>query len=335
MKTVIVTGGLGFIGSNLIKYLNKKKFFVVNIDKFSYSSNYNNIPKNLNNYRFYKKDINDRIGIRKILKKHKPLYIFNCAAETHVDRSIDDPKAFIKSNINGLFNLLEEIKYLNKIKLIHISTDEVYGDININSRSKEYDPYKPSSPYAASKAAGDLLIKSYIRTYKINAIITHCCNNYGPNQFFEKFIPTIIYKMIKKKNIPLYGEGLNIREWIYVKDHCTALIKIAQKGINGETYNIGSGNRVKNIKLVKKIIKIFKKLKNIKTIKSKILLVKDRPGHDFCYSLDSTKIKKAIKWKCRIDLENGLKKTIVWYLNYFSNKTNLNKNHKRLGLKND
>ena len=222
MKKVIVTGGLGFIGSNLIKILNQKKFFIINIDKVSYASNKKNIPANIKNYKFYKENINNKHFIINILKKYQPSLIFNLAAETHVDKSIDGPKNFINSNILGVFNLLEAIRtYKKKIKLIHISTDEVYGDINKLS-SKENDAYNPSSPYSASKASGDLLIKSYIRTYNLPAVITNCCNNYGPNQYPEKLIPTIIYKITRNETIPIYGNGKNVREWIHVNDHCEA-----------------------------------------------------------------------------------------------------------------
>jgi dTDP-glucose 4,6-dehydratase len=252
MKKIIVTGGLGFIGSNLINIL-KNKYFIINIDKISYASNFNNIDTNIKNYKFYEEDINNKIFIKNILKKYNPSIIFNLAAETHVDRSIDGPKKFIESNILGVFNLLESIRnHKKKIKLIHISTDEVYGDIKKNYKSKEEDAYNPSSPYSASKASGDFLIKSYIRTYKMPAIITNCCNNFGPNQYPEKLIPTIIYNILNKKPIPIYGKGANVREWIYVKDHCDAIIKIAEKGIVGENYNIGSGIVLNNIQIAKK-----------------------------------------------------------------------------------
>ena len=255
MKTIIVTGGLGFIGSNLINILCKKKYFIINIDKITYASNFNNISKNIKNYKFYKQDINNQNFIKKILNKYNPSLIFNVAAETHVDRSIDGPKQFMDTNIYGVFNILEAIrKFKKKIKLIHVSTDEVYGDIPKNKSSKETDPYNPSSPYSASKASSDLLIKSYVRTYKIPAIITNCCNNYGPNQYPEKLIPTIIYKIINEKPIPIYGNGKNIREWIHVEDHCRAIIKISDKGLLGENYNIGSGIELNNIDIVKKII---------------------------------------------------------------------------------
>jgi dTDP-glucose 4,6-dehydratase len=333
MKKVIVTGGLGFIGSNLIKILNKKKFFVINIDKVSYASNKKNIPNNIQNYRFYKENINNRNFIIKILNKYQPSLIFNLAAETHVDKSIDGPKSFINSNILGVFNLLEAIrKYKKKIKLINVSTDEVYGDIN-KLGSKENDAYYPSSPYSASKASGDLLIKSYIRTYNLPAIITHCCNNYGTNQYPEKLIPTIIYKIIRNEPIPIYGRGKNIREWMHVKDHCHALIKIAMKGKVGESYNIGSGIKMQNLEIMKKIISIFKENNINEKNKINFIFVKDRPGHDFRYSLNSSKLKKELKWKCKINFNEGLKETICWYINKFNNNFFKGKNFKnRIGL---
>jgi dTDP-glucose 4,6-dehydratase len=257
------------------------------------------------------------------------------AAETHVDRSIDGPKQFIDSNIYGVFNLLEAVRtFKKKIKLIQVSTDEVYGDIVKNKSSKESDPYNPSSPYSASKASGDLLIKSYIRTYKIPAIITHCCNNYGPNQYLEKLIPTIIYKIINKKPIPIYGNGKNIREWIHVDDHCNALINIAEKGLLGENYNIGSGVELNNIDIVKKIISSFKEIDINLANKAKFIFVKDRPGHDLRYSLNSTKIKRHLKWKCKYNFNEGINKTIIWYVDKFNNNFFKNKNFQdRIGLK--
>ena len=333
MKKVIVTGGLGFIGSNLIRILNKKKFFIINIDKISYASNKKNIPANIKNYKFYKENINNKHFIINILKKYQPSLIFNLAAETHVDKSIDGPKNFINSNILGVFNLLEAIRaYKKKIKLIHISTDEVYGDINKLS-SKENDTYNPSSPYSASKASGDLLIKSYIRTYGMPAIITNCCNNYGPNQYPEKLIPTIIYKIIRNESIPIYGNGKNIREWINVKDHCEALIQISKNGKIGESYNIGSGIKMQNIEIMRKIISIFKEININQKNKINFFFVKDRPGHDFRYSLNSSKLLKELKWKCKIKLNEGLKETIYWYVDKFNNNFFKNKKFKnRVGL---
>ena len=334
MKKIIVTGGLGFIGSNLINIL-QKKYFIINIDKVSYASNHNNIDPYIKNYKFYKQDINNKIFIQNILKKYKPSIIFNLAAETHVDRSIDGPRQFIESNIIGVFNLLEAIRgYNKKIKLIHVSTDEVYGDLKKNYKSKEEDSYNPSSPYSASKASGDLLIKSYIRTYKVPAVITNCCNNFGPNQYPEKLIPTIIYKILNKKPIPIYGIGKNVREWIYVEDHCNALIKVAEKGIVGENYNIGSGIVLNNIQIAKKIISSFKKINHNKNIKSKILLVKDRPGHDLRYCLNSSKILNKLGWECQSSFDQSIDETIIWYIDKFKTDYFKNKYFKfRLGLK--
>ena len=334
MKKVIVTGGLGFIGSNLINIL-KKKYFIINIDKVTYASNFKNIDPDIKNYKFYKQDINNKIFIKKILKKYHPSIIFNLAAETHVDRSIDGPKQFIESNILGVFNLLESIRnYKKKIKLIHISTDEVYGDIKKKHKSKEEDRYNPSSPYSASKASGDLLIKSYIRTYRIPAIITNCCNNFGPNQYPEKLIPTIIYNILNKKPIPIYGIGKNVREWIYVEDHCNALIKIAENGIIGENYNVGSGTTLNNIQIVEKIMLNFKKINRSQNIKSKIYFIKDRPGHDLRYCLDSSKIKNELKWKCKSSFDQRINETITWYINKFKDNYFKNKDFKyRIGLK--
>jgi dTDP-glucose 4,6-dehydratase len=337
MKTAIITGGLGFIGSNLIKNLTKNNYFIINIDKVSYASNFKNIPSDIKNYKFYKLDINQQDKLKNILKKYNPDKIFNLAAETHVDRSIENPKSFIKSNILGVFSILEslrEYKKFNykKIKLIHISTDEVYGDIKSGKKSIETDRYNPSSPYAASKASSDLLIHSYIRTYKIPAVITNCCNNYGPGQFPEKLIPTIIYNLTKNNNIPIYGTGKNIREWIYVDDHCDALIKVSDKGILGEQYNVGSGIKLNNLEVAKKIIFLFKKINN-QDCNSEIIFVKDRPGHDVCYSLDSSKIKQQMKWEPQNNFDLGIKKTIEWYIEKFSTSFFNKKNYgKRIGL---
>ena len=318
MKKVIVTGGLGFIGSNLIKILLKKKYYVVNLDKITYSSNFYNVKEfsKSRNYKFIKIDINNRKKFLQILKKFKPSAIFNLAAETHVDRSIDRPETFIKNNILGVFNLLEAfrifIKKNKKIKLIHISTDEVYGDI-LNGRSKEDDAYKPSSPYAASKASSDHLVYSYIRTFKIPAIVTNCSNNYGPKQHPEKLIPKLIYNIVNNKNLPIYGKGLNSREWIYVDDHCEALIKIFERGKIGNFYNIGSNLNLNNLKISKLLIKIAKAKFNIGE-NVKIKFVKDRPGHDMRYALNSSKLIMKLRWKPKINILNGLIKTFDWYL---------------------
>ncbi len=339
MKKIIVTGGSGFIGSNLVNYLINKKYFVINIDKLTYASNrYDNKIRNRKNYKFFKVDINNKTQLIKIIKANKPKVIFNLAAESHVDRSIDDPKTFIHTNINGTFNLLECVRYLKnkkqKIKFIHISTDEVYGDIKPNLRSKENSKYEPNSPYAASKASSDHLVKAYVRTYKINALISNCCNNYGPYQFPEKLIPKTILNIFNNKQLPIYSKGENSREWIHVKDHCEALLTLYLKGKTGESYNIGTGINMKNIVLVKKILKICKQMKIKIGKKTKIKYVKDRPGHDFRYALNSDKIFKNLRWKSKIKFEEGLKETIEWYLQNKKFLSQISKNYeKRLGLK--
>jgi len=315
MKKVIVTGGLGFIGSNLIDLLLKKKFFVINIDKKTYSSNLYNTKefKNSKKYRFIKLDIKDK-KFKEILFKFKPVGIFNLAAETHVDRSIDNPGSFIQSNIVGVYNLLESFKNFskkNKSKLIHISTDEVYGDI-LTGRSHERYPYMPSSPYAASKAASDHLVSSYVRTYNLPAIITNCSNNYGPKQHPEKLIPKLIYNILNNKSLPIYGKGKNSREWIYVMDHCEALIKVFLKGKIGEFYNIGSNKNMDNLEVTKELLKKSNKLIKLGN-NVKIQFVKDRPGHDIRYALNSNKIKKELGWKPKTDFSKGLKLTFDWY----------------------
>ena len=342
MKKFVVTGGSGFIGSNLVKFLLKKNYFVINIDKLSYSANPYNLKeiKQNKNYRFYKQDINNKVRILKVLNQFKPIGIFNLAAETHVDRSIDNPKNFIKSNILGVYNLLDAINfYLKKnpkvLKLIHVSTDEVYGDIKSGHRSDEKFSYDPSSPYSATKASADHLIKSFVRTYKTPAIISNCCNNYGPNQFPEKLIPKLIYNIINNKPLPIYGRGENSREWIHVQDHCEALLKIFFKGKIGESYNIGSNQNIRNIDIVKKLIAILKNKSIAVGNKVKIKFVKDRPGHDFRYALDSRKIQRKLKWKAKINLEKGLESTFQWYLDNYNFFTSVSKKlyDKRLGLK--
>jgi len=316
MQRIIITGGLGFIGSNLISLLLKKRFYVINLDKISYSSNFYNTKefKKNKNYKFIKCDINYK-NLKNIFLKYKPACIFNLAAETHVDRSIDGPKDFIDTNIVGTFNLLENFKQFSskykKTRLVHISTDEVYGDI-LSGRSNENYPYKPSSPYAASKASSDHLVYSYIRTYKIPALVTNCSNNYGPKQHPEKLIPKLIYNILNNKNLPIYGKGLNSREWIYVDDHCEALFKIFKKGKIGEFYNIGSNKNLNNIEITKALIKASKNYLKIGS-NVKIKYVKDRPGHDIRYALDSNKIKKQLKWSAKTKFNDGLKKTFLWY----------------------
>ena len=315
MKKIIVTGGLGFIGSNLIDLLIKKNFFIINVDKVSYSSNFYNLKdyKKSKKYKFIKCNIADN-KFKKILFKYKPICIFNLAAETHVDRSIDNPENFIQSNIVGVYKLLKYFKEYSKknsTKLIHVSTDEVYGDI-LKGRSSEKYPYQPSSPYAASKAASDHLVQSYVKTYKIPAIITNCSNNYGPKQHPEKLIPKLIYNILNNKPLPIYGNGLNSREWIYVKDHCEALFKIFKKGKIGNFYNIGSNKNLTNLDVCENLIKTSKKKIKLGN-KVKIKFVKDRPGHDIRYALNSNKIKKELKWTPKTNFKRGIKLTFDWY----------------------
>ena len=259
------------------------------------------------------------------------------AAETHVDRSIDGPGPFIKNNINGTFSILEAFRKFSKInksiKLIHISTDEVYGDV-LKGRSKETDSYKPSSPYAASKASSDHLVFSYVRTFGLNAIITNCSNNYGPRQHPEKLIPKLIYNILHNNFLPIYGKGKNSREWIYVDDHCEALIKVFIKGKAGEFYNIGSNKNLNNIKVTKSLLSIAKNSFKINT-KAKIKFVKDRPGHDLRYAINSSKIKNKLKWKPKTNFKEGLYKTFLWYMNNQKYYKGISKKSivKRLGVK--
>jgi dTDP-glucose 4,6-dehydratase len=342
MKKIIVTGGSGFIGSNLIQLLLKKKYFVINIDKSSYSANPYNVKefKKNKNYLFFKLDINKRKKIFKIIEKYRPIGIFNLAAETHVDRSIDSAHDFLKSNIFGVYNLLEILRKLkknrkNQIKLLHVSTDEVYGDMKKNKFAKENTAYNPSSPYSASKASADQLIKAYTRTYGIKTVIANPCNNYGPNQFPEKFVSKIIFNILNNRPIPLYGKGKNVREWIFVKDNCRALLKIFLKGKVGQNYNIGTGIQLKNIEILNKILTIAKKNKIKISNKNKIQLVADRPGHDKRYAINSNKIKREIKWKNKTSILSGLLQTFTWYsknLNFFKKISRKNIT-KRFGLK--
>ena len=336
MKKFIVTGGLGFIGSNLVEHLLKKGYYVINIDRVSYASNFYNTKEFKKNkfYKFIKVDISNKKKMGQIIKKYKPKCIFNLAAETHVDRSIDQSENFIQTNIKGVHTLLEILIKNKKIKLIHVSTDEVFGNVKKNLRTDENSAYRPLNPYAATKAASDHLINSYVNTYNLKAIITNCCNNYGPKQNPEKFIPKIISCILNKKKIPVYGKGINSREWIYVEDHCKALHKVYLKGKIGESYNIGSNLNLRNIDLVRKIIFISKQ-KNIFDKKSKVQFVKDRPGHDLRYALNSKKIRSKLKWSNSVNIKEGLIKTINWYENN-TNFYKMIKNKKfknRLGLR--
>jgi len=305
---LLVTGGLGFIGSNFISrvFENHENWSVVNVDAELYGSNHQSLKKFENNskYSFVKGNITNQKLMDKLISKSD--VVVNFAAESHVDRSISDARPFIDSNILGVFTLLETIKKMKK-KLIHVSTDEVYGSFDSGS-AKEETRLNPSSPYAASKASAELLIQSYITTHGCNVIITRCTNNYGPKQFPEKLIPKTIILALNDKKIPIYGTGKNIRDWIFVEDHCDAIIDVLIKGKSGESYNISAGNEIDNITIIKKILTIIgKPLENIE-------FVEDRPGHDFRYSMESTKIRNTLQWSQKKKFEEGLKKTIDWYL---------------------
>ncbi len=305
---LLVTGGLGFIGSNFISrvFENQKDWSVINVDAELYGSNHQSLKKFENNskYSFVKGNITDQKLMEKLISKSD--IVVNFAAESHVDRSISNAKPFIDSNILGVFTLLEIIKKIKK-KMIHVSTDEVYGSFD-SGNAKEETRLNPSSPYAASKASAELLIQSYITTYGCDVIITRCTNNYGPKQFPEKLIPKTIILALNNKKIPIYGTGKNIRDWIFVEDHCDAIIDVLIKGKSGESYNISAGNEIDNITIIEKILTIIKKpLENIE-------FVEDRPGHDFRYSMDSTKIRNELGWVQKEKFEDGLKKTVDWYL---------------------
>ena len=274
------------------------------------------------------------LSIKKLILRYNPNCIFNLAAETHVDRSIDKSDSFIKSNITGVHSLLEAIlNSKKKVRLIHVSTDEVFGSIK-SGRASEKHTYNPTNPYAATKAAADHLIQSYSNTYGIKTIITHCCNNYGPKQNPEKLIPKLIFNLIRGNTLPLYGKGENSREWIYVKDHCEALMLVYKRGKNGERYNIGSNQNFRNNDIAKKLLSISKNM-GIFSHKSKILYVKDRPGHDLRYALNNKKIKNKLGWKFKTKINEGLLKTFKWYiLNKKFFKKIKNKNfYYRLGTK--
>ena len=308
-KKILITGGLGFIGSNFILNLMKKfpQSKIINFDaKIIGSNKYNLISlKNNKNYNFIKGNINNKVLIEKFIKSSD--IIFNFAAESHVDRSIDNPRAFLQSNLLGVFQILEAIRKYDK-KIIQISTDEVFGSLKNESANEEYY-LNPSSPYSSSKASAELLVKSYNKTYGIDSVITRCTNNYGPHQSPEKLIPKVILLALNNKKIPIYGTGKNIRDWIFVLDHCDAILKVYEKGRTGESYNISTNYEISNNTIVKKILKILNKPFSL------IEYVNDRPGHDFRYSMNSNKIRNELRWKPKYNFEQGLELTIKWYKN--------------------
>ena len=308
---LLITGGLGFIGSNFIRYiLNKyKKYQVINLDKMTYCANPENLKdiENDEQYKFIKGDICDKKLVNDLVSKEKPDAIINFAAETHVDRSILDPDAFIKTDIFGTHTLLEAVRNYEVEKYIQISTDEVYGSIE-KGLFIEQSPLKPNSPYASSKAGADLLVRAYFKTYNLPVLITRSSNNYGPYQYPEKLIPLFITNLIEGKKVPLYGDGLNVRDWLYVLDNCSGIDMVLHKGKLGEIYNIGADSEKTN----KEITEII--LKQLGKDESSIEYVKDRPGHDRRYALDSTKLKN-LGWKPEYDFEKAVKETIKWYKN--------------------
>ena len=333
MKKILVTGGSGFIGSALIRYIIKNtNHKILNIDKLSYASNKDSLKtiKNNKRYLFKKVDICNALAIRKIFFDYKPNIVIHLAAETHVDRSIDGPEKFIQTNIIGTYVLLEQAKeyWLNLRKnkknfflFHHVSTDEVYGDLNKKEPPfDEEKKYSPSSPYSASKASSDHLVRAWYRTFKLPILITNCSNNFGPFQFPEKLIPLTILNCLEGKKISIYGKGDQIRDWLYVDDHARGLLTVASKGKIGETYNIGGKNELKNIDVVKTICKILDEIKpsnfkNVTKYEELISFVKDRPGHDRRYAINISKINKELKWKPKENFETAIKKTIIWYIN--------------------
>lgn len=328
---VIVTGGAGFIGSALIRYLiNETNHEVLNIDKLTYAANLKSLDSisQSSRYRLIKEDITELDSISTIIQEFKPDAIFHLAAESHVDNSILNPIDFVKTNVLGTANLLHAStnlwKNLSEIdkenfRFLHISTDEVFGDLGDEGSFTEDTPYNPSSPYSASKAGSDHLVRAAFRTYGLPAIITNCSNNYGPYQHCEKLIPKVIQRIINGKKIPIYGSGLQVRDWLYVEDHVQALYEVYKNGITGQTYNIGGNNEKTNIEVINMICELIDKNKkyqfNGKSSSNLIHYVEDRPGHDRRYSIDASKIKNTLSWEPKTSFEAGIQETIEWYLN--------------------
>jgi len=319
-KKLLITGGAGFIGSNFIHYMLKKykNLNILNYDKLTYAGNLENLRdiERHPNYTFVRGDLYDQRCLHVVFKNFKPDYVVNFAAETHVDRSILDPSTFISTNVLGTQNLLDISLKFEVERYVQVSTDEVYGSLGDTGCFTEETPLDPHSPYSASKAAADLLTKAYYYTYNLPINITRCSNNYGPYQFPEKLIPLTIYNCLSCKNIPLYGDGLNVRDWLHVEDHCTAIDLVINKGAEGEIYNIGGNNERSNIDLVKLIIRQLADAKPSTGISEDLITyVEDRKGHDRRYAIDSTKIRRSVGWIPSIKFEDGIGETIEWYLN--------------------
>jgi len=329
-KIFLVTGGSGFIGANFIQYLLKNDLAkkIINLDKLTYAGNPQNLLKfeHDDRYVFNQGDICDQEHVRELIQLHHPDIIVNFAAESHVDRSIDGPADFIQTNIVGTSVLLQEaLQYFKKLdrekstdfRFHHVSTDEVFGSLGEEGFFTEETPYDPSSPYSASKAASDHLVRAWHRTFGLPAIISNCSNNYGPFQFPEKLIPLMILNCLAEESLPVYGTGENVRDWLYVDDHCEAIYTIIEKGKIGETYNVGGNNEIQNIEIVNTICSILDEIKpseNGNSYTDLITYVKDRPGHDFRYAIDSSKLKNELNWSPNETFESGIKKTINWYL---------------------
>lgn len=324
---ILVTGGSGFIGSTVVRLAIKQGYEVVNVDALTYAASGNNLKNisGLDEYYFEHADIRDPAALREIIWKHKPDALLNLAAESHVDRSISGPREFIDTNIIGTYNLLEVARdyclkadIQEQFRFIHISTDEVFGSLNetVSEKFTEVTPYDPRSPYSASKASSDHLVRAWHETYDLPTIITNCSNNYGPYHFPEKLIPLIITNALSEQPLPIYGDGANVRDWLYVEDHAEALLQILKAGQVGSTYVIGGNNEVTNLSLVENICQILDRLRPRKlgSYENLISFVPDRPGHDLRYAIDATKIRNELGWRPSITLQEGLEKTVLWYL---------------------
>mgnify|MGYP003521332588 FL=1 len=325
---ILVTGGAGFIGSNFVlDWLAQSDEKIVNLDKLTYAGNLQNLSSLTGDSRhfFVQGDIGDIQLVPQLLKQHQPRAIINLAAESHVDRSIHGPEDFIQTNILGTFRLLEEVRaYWNELetqdkqnfRFLHVSTDEVYGSLTLNEPAfTEEHPYQPNSPYSASKASSDHLVRAYHHTYKLPVLTTNCSNNYGPFQFPEKLIPLMIVNALTGKSLPVYGDGQQIRDWLYVTDHCSAIRRVLEAGIPGETYNIGGWNEKPNIDIVKMICDLLGETYPNSTFQNLITYVQDRPGHDRRYAIDAKKIERELNWRPAETFATGIRKTIQWYLN--------------------
>lgn len=346
MNNILITGGAGFIGSEAVRTLIEKGYNVFNLDKLTYASSEESLNEISNdNYTFFYGDISNKNDVKKFIKESNPNYIINFAAESHVDRSIDGPETFINTNIIGTYFLVNEAlsyysslsqKEKDNFKFVHVSTDEVYGSLKHNDDLfYENSPYKPNNPYSASKASSDLLVRSWHKTYGLPINITHSSNNYGPWQYPEKLIPLTVKNALKGAPIEIYGDGSNIRDWIFVKDHIEAILSVVFKGKNGETYNIGGNNEVSNFDMVKKICYLLDKLEplNNGNYSDLIDFVPDRPGHDIRYAISNNKISKDLSWKPKTGINEGLKITIKWMLDNREWLFNKSKDLKRQGIK--